>query len=369
MSKTYLLTHAAKALPFDALSQEAWQALGAAANDSSVTRRYDDTPWFRRGVDVRAEAVASLPFVFVDTTSGEALDAGVLPPLPFALEFEALLNVLEGWLTLYGAAYLFKGLNAAGVPRELRPLHPATVIPRYSPAHGVDSFERRTSDGPVQLAPAEVVALWLPSRQSEVGPGSAPAQTALAAATLLCSADSFGQLYFENGVIAPALVTVPPSTPESEKRRLESWAQRSLSGLKKAFNIIGIAADVKVSSLGQQIALGELALPALTDKKREDIATAFGVPHSLLFSNAATYATARQDDLHFYDKTVIPEARRIERALNRQLFGPLGWRLRFKPELLEVYQSLEADKADKLALLYDRGIYTRDEVRAELGRE
>jgi HK97 family phage portal protein len=311
--------------------------------------------------------VASLPFVFVDVTSGEALDAGVLPPLPFALEFEALLNLLEGWLTLYGAAYLFKGLNAAGIPREIRPLHPATVTPRYSSAHGVDSFERRTADGPVPLSPAEVVALWLPARHSEVGPGTAPAQSALSAALLLNSADSFGQLYFENGVIAPALVTVPPSTSETEMQRLESWAARTMGGLKRAFNVLGLAANVKVTSLGQQVSLGELALPALTDKKREDIATAFGVPHSLLFSNAATYATARQDDLHFYDKTVIPEARRIERALNRQLFVPLGWRLRFKPELLEVYQALEAEKADKLALLYDRGIYSREEVRAELG--
>lgn len=368
MTKTYLLTHAAKAVPFDALAPEAWQALTGIPSESTVTRRYDDTPWFRRGVDVRAEAVASLPFAFTDVTTGDVLDVGALPPLPFALEFEALLNVLEGWLTLYGAAYVFKGLNAAGIPRDLRPLHPATITPRISPARGVESYERRTAEGPVPLLPAEVVALWLPARHSEVGPGSAPAQAALAAATLLTSADSFGQMYFENGVIAPALVTMPPSTPDSEKRRLESWAQRTMSGLRKAFNVIGIAADVKVSSLGQQVALGELALPELTDKKREDIATAFGVPHSLLFSNAATYATARQDDLHFYDKTVIPEARRIERGLNRQLFGPLGWRLRFMPERLEVYQSLEAEKADKLALLYDRGIYTRDEVRAELGR-
>src|SRR5690606_2144596 len=164
-----------------------------------------------------------------------------------------------------------------------------------------------------------------------------------------------------------ALVTLPPGLSETETRRLETWAQRTMSGLKKAFHVLGVSAEVKVNSLGQQVPLGDLALPALTDKKREDIATVFGVPHSILFSNAATYATARQDDLHFYDKTIIPEARRIERALNRQVFIPLGWRLSFRPELLEVYQALEAEKADKLALLYDRGIYSREEVRAELG--
>lgn len=367
MATTYLLTQAAKALPLDALTGEAWRALGRSLDESEVAQRYEDTPWFRRGVDVRCEALAALPFSFIETATGKPLETGTLPPLPFELELETLLNVLEGWLTLYGAAYLYKGFNAAGVLRELRPIHPMTVTPRYSASRGIDHFERRAGETMLVVSPAELAYIWMPSRRSEVGPGVAPARAALAAANLLNSADEFGRLYFENGVIAPALVTVPPGTPEGEMRRLESWAQRTLSGLKKAFNVMGIAAEVKVSSLGEQVPLGDLALPALTDKKREDIATVFGVPHSILFSNAATYATARQDDLHFYDKTIIPEARRIERALNRQVFVPLGWRLAFRPELMEVYQALEAEKADKLALLYDRGIYSREEVRAELG--
>jgi len=91
------------------------------------------------------------------------------------------------------------------------------------------------------------------------------------------------------------------------------------------------------------------------------------VPHSLLFSSAANYATARQDDLHFYDKTILPQARRIESALNAQVFAPLGVRLRFAPERLELYQELEAQKADKLAALVNAGILTREEARVELG--
>ncbi|MFO7323670.1 MAG: phage portal protein [Chloroflexota bacterium] len=364
---TFLLTQAAKALRLDALGGNGWQPFGEPLDESDVARRYEDTPWFRRGVDVRCEALAALPYAFYDVSTGEALEPGVLPPLPFDLELEALLNIIEGWLTLYGAAYLYKGYNAAGVLRELRPIHPLTVTPRYSAARGVDHFERRAGETMLILSPVELAYIWLPSRRSEVGPGVAPARAALAAANLLNSADEFGQMYFQNGVIAPALVTLPPGLSETETRRLETWAQRTMSGLKKAFHVLGVSAEVKVNSLGQQVPLGDLALPALTDKKREDIATVFGVPHSILFSNAATYATARQDDLHFYDKTIIPEARRIERALNRQVFIPLGWRLSFRPELLEVYQALEAEKADKLALLYDRGIYSREEVRAELG--
>src|SRR5690606_33360115 len=37
-------------------------------------------------------------------------------------------------------------------------------------------------------------------------------------------------------------------------------------------------------------------------------------------------------------------------------------------ERLEIYQALEAEKAAKLALLYDRDVLTREEVRDEMGR-
>lgn len=363
---------AVKSIPLNSVPLEAWKSLTDAQGGSSdLLKRYDDTPWFRRGVDVRCEAVADLPFVFIDTRTEQALDEGALPPplLKLDIEFEWLLNVIESWLTLYGQAYLFKALNAYQVVKDLRPMHPTTITPKFSPDQGLIGFERRLSGQTVRLEPDDVVYLWLPSRRSEVGPGSAPAQAAAAAAGLLKSGDEFAGLYFENGVIAPTLVTVPAGTPDTEKQRLESWAQRTMGGLKKAFNVLGIAAEVKVTSLGQQIPLGDLALPAMTDKKREDISTAFGVPHSILFSNASTFATAEADNLHFYDKTVIPEAHRIARALNRQLFAPLGWRLKFRPESLEMYQNLQAARAEKLALLYDRDVLTREEVREDIGYE
>jgi HK97 family phage portal protein len=359
-----------KSIPLHTTTPEMWReahsALGVA--DDDLLKLYEGVAWFRRGVDVRAETLANLPWQFSRGDGESELDEGELPPLPFALDMDTLLNMVEAWLTLYGAAYAFKGLNAARIPKELRPMHPATVTPQYDPTNGLTGFKRRLPGGSeVTLSPDELAYVWLPPRKSEVGPGIPPARAALAAATLLKSADEFGLMYFENGVIAPALVTVPAGTPDAEKKRLEGWAQRAMGGLKKAFNVIGIAADVKVSSLGSAVPLGSLALPELTDKKREDIATAFGVPQTILFSNAANFATAQQDDLHFYDKTIIPEARRIERALNRQVFGPLGWRLTFKPERLEMYQAIEAEKGYKLSNLYQNGIVTVEEVRQQLG--
>ena len=375
-TKSYILSGppgAMKAIPLNALPAEAWQGIRSGfAGEDDVSKAYEAVPWLKRGVDIRAEALANLPFAFAPAGSDKELDEGELPDVldaVLSIEFDTLLNMVEAWLTLYGAAYIFKGTNVARRIRELRPLHPATIKPVFSETSGLEKFERILPGGrKLDLSPEELCYIWLPPRRSDIGPGLPPAKAALSAANLLKGADDFGAMYFDNGVIAPTLVTVPAGTPAEEKARLETWAKRAMGGLKKAFNVLGIAAEVQVNSLGEQIPLGSLALPELTDKKREDIATALGVPHSILFSNAANFATARQDDLHFYDKTVIPEARRIEQALNKQVFLPLGWRLIFKPERLEIYQALEAEKAAKLALLYDRDVLTREEVRDEMGR-
>ena len=91
--------------------------------------------------------------------------------------------------------------------------------------------------------------------------------------------------------------------------------------------------------------LAGLSESELTDEKREDIATALGVPHSLLFSNATNFATAEQDELNFYKQTIIPDATAIARAMNRQYFEPAGYRLHFQPDQMDIFQEDEEDRS------------------------
>ena len=95
--------------------------------------------------------------------------------------------------------------------------------------------------------------------------------------------------------------------------------------------------------------LSELTNNDLTKERREDIATALGVPHSLLFSNAATFATARQDTANFMQQTIIPEAQSIQQVLNAQLFKPMGYTFEFRPEELQSFQEEEVQRAQAFA--------------------
>jgi len=366
MHKHYLVTAAnggltVKSVGLDALPDAAWTPiLGADEGGGSALDLYERIPWLYRAVNLRADALAGLP------TSWETLDGTPVaapPKLPFALDLAHLLNLIEGWLTLYGAAYVFKGMNAARRVRHLHPLHPRTVTPVYEGERGLVGYERQVGGERIALGLDEVVAIWLPARRAELGYGVPPARAALSAAGMLQAADQFGEQYFQHGAVMPTLISIEGMPSPGDMEKLESWAGRAMSGLRNAFRPLALRAPVKVQPLAGNVELGKLALPELTDKKREDIATALGVPHSLLFSNAANYATARQDDLHFYDKTILPEARRIEAALNAGLFERHGVRLRFRPDRMEIYQSLEAQKADRVTALFTSKIITKEEAR------
>ena len=141
---------------------------------------------------------------------------------------------------------------------------------------------------------------------------------------------------------------------KADSQEFTSWWQKRITGVKNAFSTKVLNADKM-----ERIVIGDgidgLQNNELTREKREDIATALGIPHTLLFSDAANYATAEQDDFHFYDKTIVPECEFIQWILNEQVFKPLGLRLEFKPETLDVFQKDEKERSESLGFLVQGG--------------
>jgi len=101
---------------------------------------------------------------------------------------------------------------------------------------------------------------------------------------------------------------------------------------------------------------------------------------SILFANAANYATSKQDELNYLTKTVVPECEFIASVLNEQIFTKLGLRFEFLPETLDAFSEDENERAQSLKTLTDAGIpllmaldllgfELSDEQRAELEAE
>ena len=376
-----MVTHNVKAIPLNQLSPDAFTVLGGAVSSSSIDTLYRNVAWLRRGVDVRAEAIASMPFCIEDEAGNEieneegALEGGheVLPNFSWA-EF---LNYIEGDLVLYGASY-FMPVMGAYTKRVLgfKRLHPNTIQPQFNPYGDLLGFRRAVNSQNEFHSTDSIGYIWVQNRNGETGIGQSVARTALASAQMLYNMDAYGQYFFEKGAVNPTIVTIDgfERLIEGEQQRIRSWFERTVMGIRNAFSILPLGTNSSVQQLGSGI--GELAVPELTDAKRQDISTALGIPQSLLFSDATNYATARQDDLHFYDKTIQPECLFLQQKLNQQLFNKfnLPYRIEFEPERLTVYQQMQLERANVVKLLVGQdamatGILTRDEARLYLGYE
>ncbi|GIV82774.1 MAG: hypothetical protein KatS3mg051_2128 [Anaerolineae bacterium] len=358
MAHTFYTVRGRKAVPIDSLPEEAWTVInGANADHGDVVEHYEAVAFLYRCVQMRANALVAVPWYISrgdDTVWSSEEDE---PPdeLAWLNDLSELLWLTEAALCLMAAAYWSHDSNRAGTRRMLGWYAPHTVKPVWDQAQGLVGFERRLGNRTFSLAPEEVVYIRLPNPLHETKPGRAPAAAALAAAGVLYNVDKFAQVFFERGTIKPTLLTVKGDPPERERQRLRSWWRRVISGAKNAF-----ASEVVSADAVQPVVIGDglesLSNNNLTTERREDIATAMGVPHSLVLSNAANYATAQQDELNFYKQTIIPECLLIARQVNRQLLAPLGYRLQFDWQAMSLFQEDEEARAQALLNYVNAGM-------------
>ncbi len=340
-----------KAVAIDELPPEAWTFFSG-GQDVSELRRLKEywrtVPWLFRGVHLIAQTLSTLPFAIVNR-AGEDVDtsADYSNILGFLPDPTSILYLVTAALTLLGRAYLFREKNRVRT-LDLRYLLPTSITPQMNEQTGLTGFIRLLKHGKKLLEVDDLVYFWQPDPFVELGPPTAsPGQAALQAAGVLYNVDVFASLFFSRGAIKATLLTVADSPPESEKEKLKAWWRRFISGIKNAFTAEIISADVKPVVIGE--GMSELSETELTKEKREDIATALGVPQTMLWSTAAAGlgggSVVTSDNLAFYRDTIVPEAEFIASVFNSQLLDDLGYRLDFRPETLDVFQADENERA------------------------
>lgn len=349
-----------KAIPMNALPPEAWNPPDLDGNDSEIDRLAAKVAFMFRCIEVRSSALESVPWAVMrgetEVWTSDETDQ------PTGLQYQWLPTVtdqlgrIEEALVIGSKAYLFKARNRMRL-LELQWLTPFTMTPVWSKDEPVIlRYERRIGRDrpPINFEPDEVVYIWLLG-QHETEPKSSPVKAAMSAAGVLFNVDEFAKQFFGRGAIKATILAVPQNTQPKDKKELESWFQRAMTGISKAWSSKAINADA-VTAIPIGEGLESLANNNLTEAMREDIATAMGVPHSLVLSNAANYATAEVDEQGFYDRTVLPECKRIQNALNEQLFRPEGLRLVFRPEQMSIYQEDEEQRATALLQYVQAGM-------------
>lgn len=374
--KTILITPengGLKSTSFNNVPKEAWTSLvGGDGSQREVGDLYEKVPWLFRGVNVRVESLLNVPRK-LHQGGADGPEVEVYTLRNFDVDIESLLGAWTLHLTMYGAAYAIADVNAIGRVFSVRPILPSSVKPIYDDVKGLIGFKRTVKSKdyiygiagkPRREWPANAVGTmaycWMPNHKSESGPGLAPAQVAARAAGILLNSDVFIEKYFEQGTIMPTVLVAEDVSSDNETERLKSWAKRVLSGIKNAFSITAVSGKLTAITLGARIK--DTMATELTTQAREDIATALGVPQTLLFSNAANYATAAQDDLHFYDKTILPLLKKMLGKLNTQVFQPAGYTLVEHHGEMEIYQRAEMGKGYAAAQLWATNAVPREWV-------
>lgn len=356
-----------------------WTIYTGEGSQSTEADYYKFIPTMYRAAQLRAYSVSTMPFRLMkgngekpyDTSADWENKVGFIPN-PYSL-----LQLIESALVMAGKCYLFRERNAA-MTKMLRYHLPSSVTPIINKNTGeIEYFERPVNGVTKKFSAKDYVYFWPPDPYVEIGPAeSYPAKTAANACGVLMNIDLFSSGFFERGAIKAMLLTVTGMPSEAERNKLADWWKRVVSGIQNAFgsNVINAEA-VKPVVIGE--GMKELENVTIGQEKREDISIAVGIPMSILFANAANYATSQQDELNFLNKTIIPECTFIESILNEQVFEPLGLHWEFMPETLDAMQEDETSRAGALKQLTDAGIpllmamdilgyELTDEQRAEL---
>ena len=310
--------------------------------------------WVYRCIHIRAGAVASLPWAIYRGDEKIIDQDETSLALPWADDLGTMLYLTESALCIYGYAYWRKVINRGRSISELRWWSPETTTPVWDAALGLVAFDRRVNNRLARYPKEEIVYFRIPSAAHETEPGTSPVAAALDDAGILYNVNQFASSFFKRGAIKATLLTVEGDPLQSERERLKSWWRRAFEGIGNAWSTEVISAAVKPVIIGEGIA--ELGNTELTQERREGISTAMGVPHSLVMSNAANFATAQSDTQGFYDWTIRPQARILANVLNRQLFAPLGLQFRFNIESLSIYQEDEEQRSGALLNLVNAGV-------------
>lgn len=339
-------------------NDDGWRVISGQpeGRNGDVLGAYTVVPIVYRCARLRAKSVQSMPLALYkgDKDISDS-DEGIVE----LARIRQLLYLLELSLTIYGRGHAIKERGMLTRAERLRWVASPGITPQYDAVKGISGYAR----GSVVLPVDQVLSVWLQNPAVDIGPDVSPVAVALRAAGVLDNIDTFLERFFDGGAIKATLLQISGNVAEPEKKKLEAWWKKALSGVKNAFNAAAVSAAVTPVPIGDSIK--DTINVELNSSKLADVLTAMEVPASLVLANAANYATAAQDSKNFYSQCVIPEAQLIVDELNK-FYNQQGLEIYLLPERLEVFQQAELDKAKALKDVTGVPVLTQSEARQRL---
>lgn len=348
-----------KSIPINAFPEEAWHTVvgDESKQYSEHQKMYSFVGILNRCILIRANALASMPWAISDS-AGNQIYLSTDGPLPdqflWMKGFRRTMYLTEASLTLFGTSYVFiDGLMSR--VSQLRWLMPMSIEPQWDSENGLIGFKRTLSKEDVRQIPVEKMCYFtVPNPFHETLQATSVAQAALAESKVLYNLDDFARKFFERGAVKATVLKVDATTPPAERAKLKDWWKRFTGGVKNAWTSEVISSAVEPVVIGEGLA--EIADVNISDAKAKGIASTLGIPHSIVFSDAANFATADVDTRNFYTHTILPDAALVEEELNEKVYGPRGLVFGFDEQHLSAFQDNEKDRAITVKSYTDAGM-------------
>ena len=310
---------------------------------------YSKVPILFRAVQLRCDAISTVP---VKIYRGDETEV----PWPYPTKLGNLLWQWEASCLLRGAAYGEIIVNKSGFQKDVRYRNPFDMDVRYD--GGALNFRQNSSGATWRNSSAagvyQMVYITEYDPSQDVLPGVGAGEAANVDAKLLFAISKFPEMYFEGGAMPVTLLGID-STDKNEISRIENWFKKSATAIKNAFRVLGVRSK-SIEPVQLTPLLKDMVFEEISSMSKSNIAVAFGIKQTMLFSEAANYATAQEDRLSFYEDTIKPRARIFADALNEQLLAKDGLRLEFHFNEMDLFQEDESDRADLLNKLVVAGL-------------
>jgi HK97 family phage portal protein len=319
----------------------------------STAALYKKVPYLYRVLQVRCDTLSSVPIGVYRQGDEEDIDE---QEWPYPTDIVDLLWKWEASALLSGAAYGEIVSNQSGYQKDVVYRNPFDMAVTYE--DGVITIKQNMSgatwNNNIYTGDYEMFYFAEFDPSQDILPGIGAGNAAVTDIKLLFALSKFPEMYFEGGAMPVTLLGID-STDKGEISRVEQWFKKSATAIKNAFRVLGIRAG-SITPTTLTPPLKDLAMPEINAEAKHNISVAFGVPKTLLDSEAANYATASEDRKSFYEETIMPRARKYESVINEQVLAKEGLRIEFKFNELEIFQENEGERADLLYKLKLSGV-------------
>ena len=332
----------------------ATRVLGWSSPGLPQVEEWDATAAFRLGyainvvayrcIQLRARAAASVPLVAgrrmgdASTINENAAITRLLGPPPHGPAPKLSANKLLRWtfaqkIVTGRRAWEIEVGDDGKTPVAFWPLVAAELraIPAAAGTEWFRLFHYGPAHDPVKFTPSEVFYGWEPS-----GLDFRKAESELQAARFdlslitLCDQHSIG--FLRNNAVPAAIVTTSKFPDEATRRAFtQSWASEfggPLNAGRVALNELDDDGDGPVGDSIDVKVLGLSAKDARLMEQRRDlvreVAMALGTPFSKLDASGRTFDNAAQEDLDWWENTILPDLNDLQDDINMQLAPRLG---------------------------------------------